>query len=152
MKAFKVKVTPEQSEELQKSAFKRGYVWYEGGGVRNTSNKFLYLSESGTITRGDDAVRFDSHLFEELSFEEAMECLKVTPDSKRNTSTKTRFVIIEQDGVLYRLETIDGNEIDDIESYMSDKISERDKLTEEIAKIRKELNRHKRMLENGEFE
>jgi len=67
-KSFKIKVTPEESEKVQKKAFALGYSW--GCGDKNVSleeGSYLYILSDKTIGWGDTEEFFRRHEGDELT-------------------------------------------------------------------------------------
>ena len=80
-KKFKIKVTPEQSEALQKHLFSLGYTWANGVPiVESTESRFLYTYPNLKFSRTslDSWVYFEQHVNPEIQFDFYFE--KVTTD------------------------------------------------------------------------
>lgn len=72
MKDFKIKVTPEQSEIVQREMFKHKYFWNATGSpkVNNLSRPYLYFEDSRIhYSTGEDSF-FGNYNLPELTFEE----------------------------------------------------------------------------------
>jgi len=67
----KMKVTPEQSEVVQRYAFLHGFKWADGSDqVGHKDKPYLFFYDDMTATHSVDQWAFDDHLHEELMYDE----------------------------------------------------------------------------------
>lgn len=72
-KTFKIRVTPEQSEALQKHLFSNGCSWHGRKKVNNTVNPFLYVREFN-LQYGTTLEFFTNYVSPEIRFSDYFEC------------------------------------------------------------------------------
>jgi hypothetical protein len=69
-KDYKIRVTPEQSERIQRICFDRGIVWaFDDDVVRYTQEPHLYITD-GVLAHGDDDADFDENPDQLITAEE----------------------------------------------------------------------------------
>ena len=77
MRCFKIKVTPEESEVVQKLLFLAGYTWFSGSTViRTTNSPYLFFDSSDVsnivqdLTYSKNECTFISENNPEITFEQ----------------------------------------------------------------------------------
>ena len=73
MRNFKIKVTPEQSEVIQKLLFIAGYTWWNGNTdvfISPHDSSFLYIYDTKKIRYGINNEIFLNHHNIEVTFDE----------------------------------------------------------------------------------
>ena len=70
MRNFKIKVTPEESEVIQKLLFLAGYTWGNGEVTVQHTDGTYYLYFNHKITYGINVNNFNNHNNHNITFEE----------------------------------------------------------------------------------
>lgn len=82
---FKMKVTPEQSEQVQKILFDNGCSWASGDtSIINTESPFIFFwgYEWQNLSKSDNIDTFNSSESKELSFKKFMNLYEASNESK----------------------------------------------------------------------
>lgn len=108
---YKIRVTPEESRQIQEICFKKGIYWFGGQrSVLYTDGPFLFINQENfennpSITYGDDELFFKFHNEEEIS---AKEFIKKYGGSIIDT-LKVGDLLIDRDGDFRKvLAKVDG--------------------------------------------
>ena len=86
MEDFKIKVTPEQSEVIQKLLFILGYEWPDSKiKISHLDKSFLYVYDTEKIRTGINSEQFLRHHNRELTFDEFINEIEIELNKKKTT-------------------------------------------------------------------